>query len=1156
MSAVIETPPAETPPATPTQIGGYALEPKRELIKDALKNVWSIPDPNSQVIVQPGRLSANSGVSRVINIGWSKVSLPDLTTTWHVYQIGQIHPLLLNLFDIKEKWTSLAEACNRRQLVCNVYNQYGIAVPLSRSYYLRMPDNNLVVAVEKNAKLGINIAAEVLYLRIYRNQYFQSSLSEEAVTIEVDGGKMLNNGSIMALTDRINEIRSDVTMQGQVLCFVNGRKVETINVANTTVGDVAEYLYDASIYNLIDYKVQQLSSFRSTLDHKSKWLLHADAEWDGGIDHCFNVDVYLYDRVSGKGVYVHKNTADTLRMVTFKDYSISSDYVQAYFPKFVDPVTGNLLLDNLYLRLHVRQDSYRQVPYDDVNKTKYLLRLSHAQQAAAMVGIDSSNTIWRAENLENSPYNRLMEARYENVTLGLVESAYGYSNANRILCPNIQECEVTTGGGVAPPTVLLHFNEQTDCVDSGNIPADAFNGFSIGGADSGGYIGAVISDNDPKFGDFALRFYAPDYTYARSCGNRAIPTTGDFTLEAWVRSNELPSPATWYVWDNPEVWSEQCEAFVPIFAHDAADWDFLSLDLMHDGTLKLKVGGNSPTEGRSSLTVNPWEYYHIALTRLGDTFTVWLNGQNCIEINNDISVPFKGTSNRTWLGHCHSLDSRQPNLDELGVPNASDERRPFFDGSMDEVRLVFGQAMYTSPFTPQESPFTVVSAGAGGGLVVVPVPVGFMRGSTAYEYSAAGRLLGIYPVDPNVGEYVCTQAASFVEFIEGTAGRTLHESYDDDSLTSNTNPTYPIITSARHFRCYEKIDGVWTDVTAGNTYRINGGQVRWNDMSANRRLIRSDRDHIAYEVTLNPNDGVLIHNVAYNQTNGVATMTVPMGEHDFWLNGYPLIEGIDYNFNFPQLEIISKEYLQNAPGPQVLTVRCFGLCRADLTPYRSKEVGFVFDGDMSVNDRYDLHENKSLRVISSGRLIGRSKQTFVEAVSSGLLNNGEPYEIRELCNAMTGFLNSDPYRLREANEVIEQKVSDYLTIKIRPTTDSPLNPIPDKYVLYSPFICKILFALKNGNIAANRITGSYPDSQVETVVAPYLPILKGDPIYLTNTPDLSYCVIHPHWLNETQYVTEDAFRFLTNVVRMYARNKVELSPLVAVGNNAPPVFQW
>lgn len=851
----------------------------QELIKDALKNVWSIPDPNSQVIIQPGRISADTGVSRVINIGWTKVGLPDVTSIWHVFQIGQIHPLLLNLFDVKNQWELVSDASNRRQLVCNLYNEYGVELPRTRTYYLRMPDNNLVIAVEKNAKIDVDFSAQALYVRIFRNQYFQSADSEEAIKIEVGGGKMTATSDITELTDRILALRDPDIYGGQVLCFVNGYKVETIDVANTKVGDVAEYVYDASIYNTSEYHITSLQSFRSILDNKAKWLLFSEADWDGYLDHCFNIDVYLIDKVTGKGVYVHKNAADTLRMVTFKDYSISSDYVQAYFAKFVDPVTKNLLVDNLYLRLHIRQDSYRQIPQDDANKTTYLLRMTNAQQQAAMVGVDSSNLIWRAENLENSAYNRLMEARYENVTLDLVENAYGYSNANRVICPNL------------------------------------------------------------------------------------VPT------------------------------------------HTEA-----------------------------------------------------------------------GTSQR-----------------------------------------------------------------------YATVPVGFMNGATAYEYTQTGLLLGIYPVTAGVGDYPCTNLAYMVEFIEGIGGRALYESYGNDSVPTNVENVFPIVTTNHHYRCYEQINGVWTDVTAGDAYTVENGEVCWKMESSNNRLIRSDAKHLAYRVQLNPSDGVLIHSVSYPQENGMANIAVPMGEYDFWLNGYPLIEGIDYTFNFPLVEIISKEYLNSAPGPQELTVRMFGLCRSDLTPYRTKEVGFVFDGDMSVNDRYDLHEFKSLRVVSAGALIAPTKQTFVEAISSGLLDNGAPYEIRELCNSMKGFIVSDAYKLRERNEAVEKSVGDYLTLKVKPVTDSPINPIPDKYKLYSPFICKILFALKAGNIQASKISGQYADSVVEGLVAPYLPILKGDPIFQNNTPDLTYCVIHPHWLENTVYVTEDAYRFLTNVVRMYARGKVELSPLVAVG---------
>lgn len=843
------------------------------LVKDALENIWSIPDPDSQVILAPGRITADGGVNRTTLVGWTQVAPPSTSSRWHYFQIGQIHPLLINLLSDDSGWVLFSEACNQRQLICNIYNSYGISLPLTRTYYRRISDKNVIIAVEKNSSLDYAFDTDAIYVRIYRNQYFQSSYSTESTKIVVSGGLMSSSDDIIALHAEVLAITDATDYKNGLICYVNGQVRSEISVATTAVGDVAEYVYDASIYKLTTVNISDLQSFTSTVDSKSKWLIHDPTDWDGYIDHVFNVDLYLYDTGTDKGVYVHKNAADTLRMVTFRDYSVVTSYVKAYYDKFVSATTGNLDTSTLCLKVYVREDSYPQEPTDEVNKTKYLLKMTSAQQLAAMVGVDSSNSAWRAANLEASAYNTLMSAKREAVTLAAAEAAYGYSYANKLLCTNVI-----------------------------------------------------------------------------------------------------------------------------------------------------------------------------------DTFTA-----------------------------------------------ASDT----------------------------------------GTLTHATVPTGFRYGATAYEYSTDGLLLGFYNVDSGVGDYVCTNSeAAMVEFIAGAGGTTLDET-TDLSMT---------VASGYNFRCYSKESGSWVDVTSGTDYTQDTSSylVSWNESSTSKRLIRTDKKHLAYTVNLTPSDGVLIHSLTYTQDSTSVLLPVPLGEYDFWLNGHPLVEGIDYFVNFPKVQIVSKEYLIDAPGTQVLTVRCFGLCQSDLTTQRVVESGYVFDGDLSVNAIFDLHENKALRVVAGGKLIPASKQSFVEAVSSGVLTNGDPYEIRELSNSMNGLIDLDPYAWRKENIAIEKTVSQYLTIKVDATTASSINAITDKYTLYSPFLCKIIYALRNGTISSTLVSSTYTDDALIAAVSAYTSLLDGDPIKATNTPDLTYCVIHPHWLDTAITLTADQYRFLANVVRLYAKNKVVLSTLIAV----------
>jgi hypothetical protein len=58
--------------------------------------------------------------------------------------------------------------------------------------------------------------------------------------------------------------------------------------------------------------------------------------------------------------------------------------------------------------------------------------------------------------------------------------------------------------------------------------------------------------------------------------------------------------------------------------------------------------------------------------------------------------------------------------------------------------------------------------------------------------------------------------------------------------------------------------------------------------------------------------------------------------------------------------------------------------------------------------------------------------------------------------------------------------------------------------------------------------------------------LQSDPVSAGLTPDQRYTLIDPHWLNTLVSVTADSYRFLNNVVRIYANGLVTLSASLTI----------
>ncbi|MCB1715928.1 MAG: hypothetical protein KDK05_12440 [Candidatus Competibacteraceae bacterium] len=441
-----------------------------------------------------------------------------------------------------------------------------------------------------------------------------------------------------------------------------------------------------------------------------------------------------------------------------------------------------------------------------------------------------------------------------------------------------------------------------------------------------------------------------------------------------------------------------------------------------------------------------------------------------------------------------------------------------------------------------------------GGTAQVVVPPAFQYNSTAFEYDSAGLLIGYYNVVTNTLLYYPTNGTcAMVEFVEGIGGKVLDEIYD-------VRPT--TISPINNYRWYIKVPNTttgtnqWQDVTnQPGYYSVDAGVSNWkNDSLLNiiSRTVRSDKNFLLYQTVLNPSDGVLIHALNYTQNTMsgqlAAGLQIPLGELDLWLNGHSLILGIDYVVNFPTITIFSKKYLVNAPGPQTLTVRSTGFCKSDLTPTAVNEVGYVWNGLLSADGEYDLHDGKVQRVVVGGALRLPSSVAYVENASTGSDVDGTPYSIRDYVNPLNGLIDIDPYTYYYDNLAVEGAVSDYLTMAVPQQLASPINPITTKYPLYSPFIGKIISALNAGIINDPGLVNQYPDSYVTQLCAPYTHLLAGDPIAAKNLPDLRYCSIDPHWLSTAITMNANNYRFITNVVRIYANNIVDLSTALVINS--------
>jgi DUF2075 family protein len=443
------------------------------------------------------------------------------------------------------------------------------------------------------------------------------------------------------------------------------------------------------------------------------------------------------------------------------------------------------------------------------------------------------------------------------------------------------------------------------------------------------------------------------------------------------------------------------------------------------------------------------------------------------------------------------------------------------------------------------------------GVNVVDVPVGLQVCSTAYEYDATGKLLEWHQHTTGTNLYATRNlATSLVEMVFGFASGSLEEYYGNANVTlSGAGFNY------RFYMCGQ-INGVpdnaWVDVTDSNYYFRTGNAVQWLLTSSQYGLIRGNKNHLTYDFTDLAADGPIRFNLRSLRLdlNDYRTLGIPLGELDIILNGKALVKDVDYIIKFPEVCIFNKEYLVQ-PGTQYqkVTIRFTGFCDAGLQMTAAPDCGFVEYGVLSHNTRYDLRDDKVNRIICRGLLYRMSdlrygEGNFTVAISDS--KNGSPYLIRDIVVPMNDYLVTaapvidKTYTLRARSQLVDQEISDYMTLKLPEVEPSQPSAITSRYAIISPFVSKIMWDLKNGVLWNAAFTTHLSDMQVAQYCAPYLHLLEFDPTQETNKVDDKYVVIHPHQLSTVVRLNIYMARFLHRVVTLYTNDKVNLSNFISI----------
>lgn len=405
------------------------------LINHAYKNVWCAPEQDRQHIFRPARISPKVGARGSIEVLWTRFNLPTAKERYHVFQFGNIALSNLDLDLKRNVWTAVSTQMVDSRLLIDVYSEKGLMIPRRLVYFLYTNDGNLVIAIENLLTIG-DFGYDNVYVRFYSNAFFdRDDMHDPQEGIEYEYSRPLTSSQINAATFKLRDLR---LKSGYCFAYVNGWRVNELNVSTIAKGDMVEIVRDSSVVRVEEFDVKNLPVFLSDLDKKQKYLIHPAGVGDDMTWYRDDQDIYLMRKITPyvhKGVYYHKNVEDSIRMVTHRDYSIPTSYVD----RFLNQNPGWAVNNQLTVQVVFRRGGMDRELMSEAHHIKELYKLQGKAWQAAIMGTEAVVKVWRVEELEKSQYTALMRAKSGSITREMVEAAYGYNTITRIVADTPQK---------------------------------------------------------------------------------------------------------------------------------------------------------------------------------------------------------------------------------------------------------------------------------------------------------------------------------------------------------------------------------------------------------------------------------------------------------------------------------------------------------------------------------------------------------------------------------------------------------------------------------------------------------------------------------------------------------------------------------------------
>jgi hypothetical protein len=243
----------------------------------------------------------------------------------------------------------------------------------------------------------------------------------------------------------------------------------------------------------------------------------------------------------------------------------------------------------------------------------------------------------------------------------------------------------------------------------GNTIPSTFAPFNVSYSTNQGYTPAVFGGSSyfDGTGDYIQAPTSSAFTFG----------TGAFTIEAWVNPSVNATQVTQWIYGNISTNSGNTQ---------------VGLGIVVNGTLQLQTWNAAIVTTSTVVPLNVWT--HVAASFDGTTYRLFINGV----------LSATGTT-------LYTFSTNGPGT--IGY-NGSQGSNSLFTGYISDVRVIKGQALYTSNFVPQNTPLTAIRNTV---LMVNGTSAGVYDSSMINDYETIGDA----KIDTTVVKFTGTESIKF-----------------------------------------------------------------------------------------------------------------------------------------------------------------------------------------------------------------------------------------------------------------------------------------------------------------------------------------------------------------------------------------------------------